>query len=96
MSERSFKKDLEEWQRETQFLSFHKKDHPAYQRIVAMGQTAIPFILDELRQEPSWVLIALFDITGENPSLPEHAGKLKELTQDWLQWGKLNGYILAD
>jgi hypothetical protein len=92
ISRESFKKDLGEWQRETQLLSFHKKDHPAYQRIVAMGRTAIPFILDELRKEPSWIVIALFDITGENPALPGHAGRLNELTNDWLEWAQQNGY----
>jgi len=90
-----FETSLKEWRRETQNLSWHKKDHPAYQRIIGLKERAIPLILDELQKRPSWILIALFDITGERPGLPQHAGRLQALTDDWLQWGRAKGYLPA-
>jgi len=66
--------------------------HSAYQEIIGMGPIAIPYILSELRQKPGHWFWALNAITGENPVAPEHRGNIRKMTEDWLRWGKANGY----
>lgn len=83
------------WQRETQLSSSLAEFvmHPAYQEIIGMGNLAIPLILAELKERPNHWFWALSSITGENPIKVEQRGKLKEMTQSWLDWGKEKGYI---
>ena len=67
--------------------------HPAYQRILTMGESAVPLILDDLRQRhPARWFHALYEITGENP-IPENSrGVFTEMVAAWLEWGKQQGY----
>ena len=56
---------LEDWQRDTRFLSSVTAitSHPAFTGIVNMGGNAVPFILDEIERRPSnlvWALNAIF------------------------------------
>jgi len=64
--------------------------HPAYREIVGHGSAAIPFILRHLKQSPSLLAWALFDITGLNPVKPSDSGNLRKITNAWLKWGKMN------
>jgi hypothetical protein len=68
--------------------------HPAYQKIVSMGQAVIPFLLEDLRQNPIYWLPVLRQITKENPVQPEQRGKVKQMAEAWLNWGKQKGYIV--
>lgn len=83
-----------QWRKETKFLSSitDKVLHPCYQRIIGLGPDAIPIILAELRKNGGHWFWALESITGENPVLPEHHGDIKEMTLDWIEWGKHKGY----
>jgi len=65
--------------------------HPSYQRIIGMGQPAVPLILKELQQNPSYWFWALGAITGQNPA--EKAGTFDEVVEAWLKWGRAKGYI---
>jgi len=67
--------------------------HPAYRRIVSLGEGAIPVILRFLQKEPSLLAWALFDITGVNPVRPSDYGKIDKITKAWLKWGRKNKYI---
>ena len=67
--------------------------HPAYQQIIGLGPAAIPLILKELEREPDHWFWALRSITGENPVLPEDAGRMQKMVASWLEWGRLRGYI---
>ncbi|NEO34968.1 MAG: hypothetical protein F6J90_01065 [Moorea sp. SIOASIH] len=67
--------------------------HPAYQEIIKMGEGVIPFLLEDLQQNPLYWLPALRQITQENPVLPEERGKIKQMAQAWLNWGRQKGYI---
>lgn len=84
-----------EWEDNTAYLSSMTKIimHPAYQQIIGMGQVAVPLILSEMRKKPDHWFWALRSITGEDPVLSEHRGRLKQMTQDWLKWGRGKGYI---
>jgi hypothetical protein len=65
---------------------------PAYQKIIAMGEVAIPLLLAELEREPDHWFIALHAITGADPVPKESSGRLKEMTTAWLRWGKEHGF----
>jgi EAL domain-containing protein (putative c-di-GMP-specific phosphodiesterase class I) len=84
----------EQWQRETGMLSVTSKIsmHPAYQRIIGMGQPVVPLIMRELEREPDHWFVALSAITGANPVKPEQRGRLKQMAQAWIEWGRANGY----
>lgn len=92
--EAEFKKFAEEWRLETGMLSLvtQKSMHQAYQRIIGMGQPVIPLILRDLEQKPDHWFWALRAITGNNPVKPEQRGRMKQMAQAWIQWGKEHGY----
>ena len=82
----------EQWQRETRHLSQIAKKvlHPAYFRIIGMGEPVIPLLLEALRDRPAHWFTALkatanFDpvTAGSNPSATREA---------WIKWGKSKGY----
>ncbi|MEG4290630.1 hypothetical protein Q5692_18840 [Microcoleus sp. C2C3] len=92
--EAEFKKFAEKWRVETGMLSLvtQKSMHQAYQRIIGMGQPVIPLILRDLEQKPDHWFWALRAITGDNPVKPEQRGRMKQMAQAWIQWGKEHGY----
>jgi hypothetical protein len=63
-----------------------------YQKIIGMGWDAVPLILEELQKEPNQWFWALEAITDENPVPPEAAGKVRQMAQAWIDWGKANGF----
>ena len=67
--------------------------HPAYQKIVSMGKAVVPYLLEDLRNNPLYWLPALRQITQQNPVQPEQRGKIKQMAEAWLNWGKQEGYI---
>lgn len=83
-----------QWREETKYSSVAKRiaEHPAYRKIVAMGQTAIPLILADLEQKPDHWFHALREISGVNPVPEESRGKLREMADAWLKWGREQGY----
>ncbi len=93
--ERYFAVLAEQWYLDTLHSSAYldKVLHPAYQRIIGLGKDAIPFILNELKDEPSEWFWALRALTGEDPTTSAMAGNRVETAKAWLNWGKENGYI---
>lgn len=77
-----------EWVNETKYFSSAEQKflHPAYQKIIGMGRKAIPFIINDLLDEPQHWFWALKSITGEDPVPPASRGRIKEMIQHWLQW----------
>ena len=49
---------------------------PAYQAIIGMDESALPFIFEEMRNRGGHWFWALRSITGENPVPPEHRGNV--------------------
>lgn len=92
--EATFLQLVEQWRQETGMLSIASKMslHPAYQRIIGMGQPVVPLILRELEREPDHWFWALQSITGENPVLTEQRGDLVQMAAAWLAWGQEHGY----
>ena len=83
-----------EWKEQVGGSSFvaEKTSHPAYQKIIEMGQVVVPFLLRELEQKPTHWFEALKAITGANPVQPEQRGRIKQMAQAWLKWGREQGY----
>jgi len=93
--EREFQRLYQTWRAETRFTSSatEKAMHPAYQRIIGMGQPAVPFVLRELERAPDhwfWVLTA---ITGENPVNPNDQGDVQAMAASWIDWGRRNALL---
>ena len=62
--------------------------HSAYRRIVDLGPAVVPYILHEIEAKPSLLVWALQEITGEDPAPRASAGKIREMAEAWLSWGK--------
>ena len=65
---------------------------PAYQEIVGMGLTALPFLIAQLKSDgddPDQWFWALRAITGVNPVKEEHQGNFQEMARAWIQWAEV-------
>jgi hypothetical protein len=68
---------------------------PSYQKIIGMGESAIPLILGELRSdgtEPDHWFWALRVLTEADPVNEEDRGDIVKMSAAWLQWGLAQGY----
>lgn len=93
--EKQFNLLAEKWYLETLHSSGYldKVLHPAYQRIIGLGKSVIPFILRELKDQLGEWFWALRALTGEDPTTSAMSGNRDKMAQAWLNWGKENGYI---
>ncbi len=97
-SDKSLKSEFEKlvkvWTESIKYLSSEKqqKDHPAFLRIVGMGEKVLPFIFAEFSKRPftAW-LSALEAIVGKN--IAAEAKSFREAVNYWVEWGKMNGYL---
>ena len=95
-TEERFAQLAKAWKSDTEFVSKVSKKilHPAYQKIIGMGESAIPLILNDLAENgPDDWFWALTAITDENPITDEIAGNMVAMTEAWLRWGKNAGYL---
>ncbi len=90
-----FLKLADEWREKSRFESSASKmvSYDSYQKIIEMGEEAIRPILMSLMEEPDHWFYALCVITGENPVPEEFRGHLEKMSEAWLEWGRINGYI---
>jgi hypothetical protein len=91
--EESFHRLAEEWKSETAPLSSirRKKQHPAYGKLVAMGEPVMPLILADLARKPSHLFLVLRDITNRNPANPAVAENVLDVIDCWIEWGRAPG-----
>jgi hypothetical protein len=84
-----------QWERETGHLASlsRRKQHPAYHKIVQLGQPAVPLLLERLTTDPDFLFPALRDITGENPVPDEARGYYDQMVVAWQEWGRQRGFI---
>lgn len=85
----------DQWYEESRFLSIAKRMTalPSFRKIVDMGERAIPLILAEMQQREGHWYLALRELTGINPVPEQSRGKLEEMNEAWLQWGREQGYL---
>jgi hypothetical protein len=62
---------------------------------MAMGEKAVPLILQELQDRGGqWNMALRYIVDGEQyPDKPNDVGKPKELKEAWLAWGRQNNYL---
>lgn len=84
-----------QWEKETAVVSSvtQMAMHPSYQQIIGMGPAAIPLILNEMAVKPGHWFWALKSISGEDPVPPENRGRVREMTEAWLHWGREQNYL---
>ncbi len=75
-----------QWQSDVEGMSStaQMSQHPAYQEIIGMGTKVVPLLLRELKQNPLYWLLALSEITGENPIKPEQRGRVIQMAEAWI------------
>lgn len=89
--EQKFYQLAEEWRNETGGYSLitQKMKHPKCQEIINMGESIVPLLLNELKNN-KWIwFYPLQTITGI-----ELNKKFKG--EDWITWGKQQGYISSN
>lgn len=65
-------------------LDFAGEDD-AFKEIVNLGQSVIPFILEEISKAPAHWMLVLHEITGIRMN-----GDMQSAVDDWIEWGKRN------
>lgn len=94
-AEREIESLIDEWKRDTLFLSSSTDLilHPAYQRIMTYGRVALGPLLRDLQKAPNHWFWALRTIAGENPVPKGSEGDVSVAAAAWLSWGRTNGLI---
>ncbi len=94
-TDQEFQALVARWESESMFLSSYDQlvSRPSYREIVALGQNVVPLLLREVSICPSQLVLALHEITGQDPVPRASRGKIKEVAQAWVEWGKANGLI---
>ncbi len=94
--DQKFQSLAETWRRETAHFSSITQIamHPAYQHIIGFGQEAIPLILRELQKNPDQWFWALKAISGVDPVPQSERGRVRNMAEIWLRWGKEEGHII--
>jgi hypothetical protein len=95
-----FKRLRNAWETETRITSSLTKIvmAPSYQKIIGLGPSAVPLILQELEREgddPDWWFWALEMITGENPVPTADKGNNRAMAKAWIEWGKDHAKLVA-
>ncbi|MEX2119209.1 MAG: type II toxin-antitoxin system ParD family antitoxin [Pirellulales bacterium] len=94
-TKQTFEALSKEWKAQTRFMSSFTDMAmlPTYQRIIGLGPVAVPWLLQELENDPDYWFSALEAITGENPVPEELRGNLEGMAAAWLEWGRVHGYV---
>lgn len=71
-------------------------DNLHYKEIKSYGKEALPFIFNQMEKEVRFLFEACEEITGINLITKEMRGKVKEMNDVWVEWGKENGYLKKD
>lgn len=93
---RDFLRLSAQWKTDTEFVSSVTEmvTHPAYLRIIAMGEDALPLILAELQHAPDHWFCALEAIAQNNPVPFADRGKVKRMAEHWLNWARKKKIII--
>jgi len=85
-----FRELADEWKRDTAHQSFisQRLQHPAYRRILNMGRSVVPLILEEMERQSDHWFYALALLTGENPVPADFTGTVSDAADLWIRWGR--------
>ncbi len=78
-----------QWKAETAFESNGRKiiENAHYQKIIDMGEVAVPLILEKYAQANDHWSYALRSITGISLNESTYYGNLEAIRMDWIAWG---------
>jgi len=91
---RAFEACAARWLQETKHCAtiYESTKHPAFEKILSMGESVVPLILSHLHRRAEHWCWALTEITHENPA--ENAnGDIEAIRQAWLEWGRQRGLL---
>jgi hypothetical protein len=80
------------WQEDQRGSSVVDYTHGAYLQILTMGESAVPYLLEEVESGSGRWFMALKHIAGEVVVPPGARRSLDEVRELWLRWGEKNGY----
>lgn len=85
----------DQWRSESKFMSMvHDMVLlPSYQRIIGMGMSVVPYILEDLEETGDHWFWALDAITGENPIPDEDVGNVPAMADEWLALARVRGWM---
>ena len=85
----------EQWREETAGYATTTPEiaHPAYLRIIGMGERALPWIFKQLAEHGDQWYVALHAITGVDPVPEKDRGRRPKMREAWLGWARENGWI---
>lgn len=83
-----FEELARQWENETALAAFasQKADHWAYQRIIELGEDALPLVIDRLEREPNHWFWALRAIVGTDVAVGERT--VEGARVKWLKWAR--------
>jgi hypothetical protein len=92
--EKEFERLAAEWENGVAYHSSTtvRNNHPAYQKIIALGPAVVPLLLRDMEENHTHWFYALRQITGADPIPKTSAGNVPEIVKAWLRWAKDNGY----
>jgi len=84
----AFEAAVSQWFDDTLFDSLpgDMKEHASFATIVRDGERVVPLIAAHLRLKPSFLFLALEEITGADPVPEEALGNLRATVDAWLRW----------
>lgn len=82
----------ENWLKETMLSSDPNEiyQNSNYQKIIALGDKAVPLIFEDWKNSNNHWFHALNTITGKNPVRPENRGRVKLMKKDWIDFLNLD------
>ena len=95
VEQETFRQLADRWEEDTTYLSsFHQMaQRPAYREILEMGLSAVPLMLDRMKERGGHWLSALPAITAADPVPPRQRGNVRAMKEAWLEWSRSNGYV---
>lgn len=75
------------WDEDVRYQSSASKiiEHPAYQKIIALGEPMLPYIIQEVRNDDAHWFYALRKITGFTPEVGGNYS-IASLQRAWINW----------
>lgn len=80
----SFRQNLKYWNDQTQILANNDFNNPYFKSIVKMGIEAVPFILEEIKKRPSYLVFALDQILPGVVNYGKGYIPLEKVCQTWI------------